>query len=277
MDDIGYNGYKELILSESELTQLYQGTFPADSFCENEYLIVCDKDNNPIDYYCKHNNALVKVKYPTIENMYVGKIKPLDAQQYCAIDLLRSREIPVKLINGVYGSGKDYIMFNEALSLIEKDKFDKIVFIRPNVTLANVPGIGYLPNGIEEKLGWTLAPLYDKIGGEDGIAYLTHQNKFEMVPLLFIRGRSFENSLVYVTEAQNIDSSIAKVLLSRIGQGSELWLNGDYHHQTDSHIFDKDNGLSLMINRLKGNSLFGYVTLKTTHRSAVANLSNLLD
>ena len=114
--------------------------------------------------------------------------------------------------------------------LIEKGKFQKIIFIRPNVTLANVPQIGYLPNGVEEKLGWTMAPLYDKIGGEEGIKYLESMGQFEMVPLLFIRGRSFENSIIYVTEAQNIDSSIAKVLLSRVGENSEIWFNGDNHN-----------------------------------------------
>lgn len=167
-------------------------------------------------------------------------------------------------------------MFNKAISLVEGNEFDRIVFIRPNVTLANVPQIGFLPNGVEEKLAWTLAPLYDKAGGEDGVQQLVARNMLEMVPLLFIRGRSFEKSIVYVTEAQNIDSEIAKVLISRIGEGSELWINGD-SHQTDSRIFDKDNGVTKMVDRLKGNNLFSYVYLPTTHRGEVANLANLLD
>ena len=50
-----------------------------------------------------------------------------------------------------------------------------------------------------------------------------------MVPLLHIRGRSFENSLIYVCEAQNITSEIAKLIISRVGEGSELWLNSDTH------------------------------------------------
>ena len=271
-----YNGYKQLRLSESELVDLYNGKFQSEDFKENEYLI-SENDDKTCDYFCYKNNKFEHLNYPIIENCYVGKIKPLDSQQYCAMDLLNNRNIPVKLISGVYGSGKDYLMFNKALSLIENNVFDKIVFIRPNITLKNIPDIGYLPNGIDEKLGWTMAPLYDKVGGQEGIDMLVRQNKFEMVPLLFIRGRSFENSIVYVTEAQNIDSSIAKVLLSRIGANSELWLNGDYHHQTDNKIFDKDNGLSLMVERLQGNPLFGYINLMITHRSDVANLSNLLD
>jgi len=54
---------------------------------------------------------------------------------------------------------------------------------------------------VDEKLAWTMAPLYDKVGGEEGVERLVRQRQLEMVPLLFIRGRSFENSIVYVTEA----------------------------------------------------------------------------
>lgn len=268
-----YQGYKIKPLNED----IYKKEYDVNDLKENEYLIVEDEEGNAVDYFRKENGVLVPVRYPVIESRYIGKIKPLDAQQYCAMDLLQNRNIPVKLIRGVYGSGKDYLMFAQALSLVDKNEFQKIIFVRPNVTLANVPQIGYLPNGVNEKLGWTLAPLYDKIGGEDGIQRLIQEDKFEMVPLLFIRGRSFENCIVYVTEAQNMDSSIAKVLLSRIGERSELWLNGDDHNQTDSAVFDKDNGFRLMVDRLQGNSLFGYVYLPVTHRSAVANLSNLLD
>lgn len=271
-----YTGYKILTLGNEDLNNFYNNHQLAEELAINEYAIIENEQHQIIDYYKWTGSELKRIKYPLIENIFSGKIKPKDPFQYCAIDMLQDRNVPVKLIRGVYGSGKDHLMFNEALSLINKGQFEKIVFVRPNVTLANVPQIGYLPNGVNEKLGWTMAPLYDKIGGEEGLTRLIEAKQFEMVPLLFIRGRSFENSIVYVTEAQNIDSSIAKVLLSRIGNNSELWLNGD-NHQTDNRIFDQDNGLTVMVNRLKNNKLFGYVYLPFTHRGEVANLSNLLD
>ena len=271
-----YTGYISKYLNDKELADLYNGQYNID-LLTNEYLLVEGADGTVVDYFKMTSGRLQRVTYPIIKNQYIDSIKPQDNAQYCAIDLLQDRTIPVKIIRGVYGSGKDYLMFNEALSLVEQGQFNKIVFIRPNVTLANVPSIGYLPKGIQEKLGWTMAPLYDKIGGEEGIANLERNNQFEMVPLLFVRGRSFEKSIVYVTEAQNIDSSIAKILLSRVGDGSEIWLNGDNHSQTDSVVFDKDNGLKLMIDKLSGNELFGQIYLPTTHRSKIANLSNLLD
>lgn len=97
-----------------------------------------------------------------------------------------------------------------------------------------------------------------------------------MVPLLFIRGRSFENSLIYVCEGQNITSEIAKLIISRVGINSELWINSDTH-QTDARVYEKDNGITKMIERLSGNPLFGYVYLPKSERGEVANLATLLD
>jgi predicted ribonuclease YlaK len=249
----------------------YTDKFDRSILKENQY-VLCGNE-----VYRYENGFIKRVEYPSISNKYTDNIKPFDIYQYCAIDMLKSRQSKVKLIRGVYGSGKDYLMFNEALTLIEDGEFDRIIYVRPNWTLKNVPTIGALPGDVEDKLDWTFAPLYDKVGGKDGVDYLVSHGLLEMIPLLYIRGYStMPRSIVYVTEAQNIDSEIAKILLSRIGEGSELWLNGD-NHQTDSRIFDRDNGLTKMISRLQGNPLFGYVYLPVTHRSDVANLANLLD
>ena len=167
-------------------------------------------------------------------------------------------------------------MLAAALQLIEKKKFDKMVFLRPNVGVKGLPDIGALPGTADEKLAWTLAPLWDKVGGQEGIEFMMRNGTLESVPLLFIRGRSFENSIIYVTEGQNMTTEIAKLILGRVGEGSELWLNADTH-QTDRKMFDEDNGITKMIERLKGNKLFSYVYMPKTERSSVAELATLLD
>lgn len=263
-----YKGFVEL--KEEEFSDFYSENKINRKIFENEYIIVAN------ELYCYQNGFYRRVDYPIFENKWAGKIVTKDIYQRAAVDMLDDKTSKVKIIRGVYGSGKDYLMFNKALSLVDKGEYEKIVFIRPNVTLAHVPQIGYLPNGIEDKLSWTLAPLYDKVGGEEGIDALVRRNILEMVPLLFIRGRSFENSIIYVTEAQNIDTEIAKVILGRVGEGSVLFINGD-SHQTDDRIFDKDNGITKMVDKLTGNQLFAYMYLPNTHRSDVANLANLLD
>ena len=272
-----YTGYKEFVCTDDSLTNFYTNSDQlAAQFIENEYLLISDMDGKVVDKYCFQNGQFRKVLFPTINNKFTKTIKPRNDQQILALDLLQDRRSKVKLIRGVYGSGKDFLMLNQALDYIESGEFEKIVYIRPNVTVANVPDIGYLKGSLEEKLEWTLAPLYDKVGGRDGVEMLIERNQLEMVPLLHIRGRSFENSLIYVCEAQNITSEIAKLIISRVGEGSELWLNSDTH-QTDNKVYEKDNGIIKMIDKLSGNKLFGYVYLPKTERGEVAELATLLD
>lgn len=167
-------------------------------------------------------------------------------------------------------------MSAQAISLVEEGKFDKIVYIRPNVSLGSVPEIGFLKGDLDEKLGWTLGPLEDKFGGHEAIESLQKEGQLELAPLPFIRGRSFENSIVYVSEGQNITKEVAGVLLSRIGEGSEIWINGDCHSQTDKRIYDDNNGITAMINKLKGNKLFQMVYSPITERSKIAQLAAIL-
>ena len=192
------------------------------------------------------------------------------------MDLRQNRQITVKLLRGVYGSGKDHLMSAYASMALEKGWYDKVVYIRPSVSLKDVPETGFLKGTLQDKLGWTMGPLYDKWGGEEGVQMMLDKGQLELAPLQFIRGRSFENCLIYVSEGQNITTEIAKLLLGRVGENSVLIINGDTH-QTDHKIYERDNGILKMIERLTGNKLFGYVYLSQTLRSATANLANLLD
>lgn len=272
-----YKGYKELELTNDEMAELYStGRIGDYLFKDNEYLIVKNVDGEIVDKFQQKHGRLQQVRYQTLDNAYIGKIKPRNAQQELTIDLLLDPETKIKVIKGVYGSGKDYLMLSAALQLIEKGKFEKIVFVRPNVSVRGLPDIGALPGTADEKLSWTLAPLWDKVGGEEGVSMMLHNKILESVPLLFIRGRSFENSIIYVTEGQNMTTEIAKLVIGRIGEGSELWINADTH-QTDKKIFDEDNGVNKMIDKLGGNALFGYVYMPKTERSSVAELATLLD
>ena len=273
---MSYVGYKVVTLSDKEMADFYTKRENLFDLVENEYLVIKDSNEKIVDRLCYQNNEYRQVRYKPIRSHLLGEIKPRNLEQELAFDLFDREDIHVKLIKGVYGSGKDYCMISKALEFIEKGAFQKIIYIRPNVTVKNVPDIGFLPNGVEEKLAWTLGPLFDKVGGEDGIKRLSRNNQLELVPLLFIRGRSFENSIIYVSEGQNITTEIAKLILGRIGENSQLWINAD-NHQTDSKIFDNDNGIIKMVDKLTGNKLFGYVYFKETLRSQAANLANLLD
>lgn len=272
----GYNGYKEIVFTDEQFSQIYTDGRVGDYiFKENEYVIAKNEDEEIVDKFICKGGRLERVPFQTLKNNYLGVVKPRNPQQELVVDLLLDPDAKIKVVKGVYGSGKDYLMLSAALQLVEKGKFDKIVFVRPNVSVRGLPDIGALPGTADEKLSWTLAPLWDKVGGEEGVAMMLNEKILESVPLLFIRGRSFEKSIIYMTEGQNMTTEIAKLVIGRIGEGSELWINADTS-QTDKKIFDEDNGITKMIDRLSGNKLFGYVYMPKTERSSVAELATLL-
>ncbi|MNP27410.1 hypothetical protein D3C76_1203200 [compost metagenome] len=89
-----------------------------------------------------------------------------------------------------------------------------------------------------------------------------------------IRGRDIKNSIIYVTEFQNNTREHAQLLLGRVGEGSQLWINGDLK-QTDSEVFVSNSGISA-ITKLRGNELYAQVTLDKTERSKTAELAELI-
>lgn len=105
-----YKGYRIVkSISDEEWNALYQqGVAPneAADMLENEYLIIKVHDDETVDRFVMRNGSLQQVLYPIIENHFTGTIKPLNDQQYCAMDMLKSHDIKVKLVSGTHGAGK---------------------------------------------------------------------------------------------------------------------------------------------------------------------------
>lgn len=101
-------------------------------------------------------------------------------------------------------------------------------------------------------------------------------NQLELQHLGYIRGRDIKNSIIIVSEAENLTTQHIQLLIGRVGEGSQLWLDGD-HKQVDKQVFKDNSGLLKAVERLAGQSLFGYVDLPVSERSATAKLADLLD
>ena len=215
------------------------------------------------------------LKYKELKNDFLGQtIRPLNKEQRMAFDLLQNPNIPVKLFTGVPGSGKDYLMFLHAWDLVQKGKKDKIIFIRNLVPFKDAPEIGFLEGSLQKKIEWGLGPILS-ILGEEGLQMAEQQGQIEAVNLGFIRGMSWDNVILYVSEGQNITGGGYKLLVSRCGKNSELWINGDTL-QTDGKKFESNNGIERLLSSLSGNKLFGTVKLLQTERSEIADLARLI-
>jgi PhoH-like ATPase len=237
----------------------------------NEYLIINDSDGKAVDYYRWDGKVLQRVTSKQINNVWLGKVKPRNPQQVLAIDMLTSMDITVKVLSGKAGSGKSMLMINAAMDMVKNGKFDKIVYVRNNIEVKDTKQLGALPGDAYEKLQPFYSGLTDHVGD-----ILMFRNVFEFIHLGYMRGRDIKNSIVMVNEAENLTCAHVGMLVSRIAQGSQLWLDGDYK-QVDLKVFENNNGLLESVNRLKGNPLFGHVKLLQSERSATASLADYFD
>ena len=271
-----YTGYKQIHLTDDELTQFYSTAILPYEFLENEYLILVDENGNAVDYYISKNNELKKIKFPIIGNDFTGQMKPRNPQQYCALDMLKRDDIPIKLLTGTFGSGKSMACITAALEAVQKGKFERIIFVRNNVQVKDTDNLGALPGTADDKMSPYLAPFADHCGGMDGVRMLVEDGKLEVIPLGFLRGRSIKNSILYSMESENLTKEHIQLIMGRVDSGSQLWMDGDLR-QRDRASFEKSQGLECMIERLKNNPLFGYVHMPKSERSEVARLADLLD
>jgi len=108
------------------------------------------------------------------------------------------------------------------------------------------------------------------------IKQMQDDKKIIITPLAYIRGRSLANSFFIIDEAQNLTPHEVKTIVSRAGENSKIVFTGDINQIDTPYLDEKSNGLSYIIDRLKGNQLFAHVTLEKGERSELANLANEL-
>lgn len=274
-----YKGYIDVQFDDEHLARFYNNKeVYAELFelKENEYFLVSDASGEIVDKYCFQNGEMRQVQYHKLGGNFTGAIKPRNPQQACLFDMLKDKTSKIKLVTGRFGSGKTIAMTTAALELIERGKFDKIVWVRNNVSVKDAPEIGYLPGTEIDKLLPYVMPLADHAGGEEGIKKMLENGTLEVIPLGHLRGRSLRNSIVFCSECENLTRQHIQLLMGRIDEGSQLWLDGDTK-QRDRQIFEKSAGLERLVERLAGNKLFAHVHLEKSERSEVAALADLLD
>ena len=272
-----YTGYKDVTLSDEEMSDFYcnlnENTFDC---LLNEYLIVRKSDGEVVDYRKWNGEEYSAISYKQINSKFMGKIKPRNPQQVLAFDMLQDKNESIKIISGKFGSGKDFLMIANALKLIEDGKFDKLIYVRNAIGVKDASEVGFLPGSKLEKLIPYAMPLADHLGGETGLEMQMVAGNIEIEHLGYIRGRDIKNTIIYVSEAENLTKEHVQLLIGRVGIGSALWMNGDFM-QTDSPVFRMNNGLLSAVQKLAGHEKFGYVQLQKTERSETAAMADMLD
>jgi len=147
--------------------------------------------------------------------------------------------------------------------------------------------IGFLPGDMKAKINPYMQPLWDNLKyiknqfKEQDKEYkqideMVNSEKLLVTPLAYIRGRSLSNVIFIVDEAQNLTPHEVKTIITRAGENAKFIFTGDVHQIDTPYLDEQSNGLSYLIDKIKGNDLFAHITLEKGERSELANLANEL-
>lgn len=182
-------------------------------------------------------NNITEDNYKKIIDLYSRKevllttssgrvIYPRTISQKLYIDTLNKNDIVFGV--GPAGTGKTFLAVMYAVSKLKNNEFRKIVLVRPVVEAGEK--LGYLPGDLKEKIDPYLVPLYDGLYealGREQVEKLLEKGIIEVAPLAYMRGRTLENSLVILDEAQNTSILQMKMFLTRLGYQSKMIITGD--------------------------------------------------
>lgn len=246
---------------------------------ENQYLIIKEKSTDKtIKIYVIKNGKPEEVENKKIRNQWIDYIYPRNSEQTCLFNALSSKDNTIIYAGGKYGTGKSFILNNFALQELEKGNIRKIIYIPNNSYVEGSMELGFLPGTDIEKVIPSIGPLIDLVG-KDFVNQMIMKEELEIVPLAYIRGRSFKDSIIIVNEAQNLTEDHLKLLIARCGENSRIFFDGDIK-QADSQLFRNKNGLKLLLN-LRKSPIYCYkfatVNLLKTERSATAEAAQYLD
>nr|WP_229503472.1 PhoH family protein [Nesterenkonia sedimenti] len=275
--DSGWTGLAEVTATEEQVGELYDGERieldAADDLPTNTGLVI----------QSGHGSALGRVKIDATSKKYVQVVRGdkevfglhgRSAEQRLAIDMLMDREIGIVSMGGRAGTGKSALALCAGLeAVLERREHKKIIVFRPLYAVGGQE-LGYLPGTEAEKMNPWGQAVYDTLGAlvsENVLEEIMARGLLEVLPLTHIRGRSLHDAWVIVDEAQSLEKNVLLTVMSRMGQNSKIVLTHDVA-QRDNLRVGRHDGVAAVVEILKGNPLFGHVTLTRSERSRIAAL-----
>ena len=246
----------------------------------NECFIFKGNSSSALARYDLKSNRIYR-----IEKKPAYGIKPRNAEQTFSLNMLMNPDIKLVALTGKAGTGKTLLALAAA---IEQNRlYEQVLLARPIVALSN-RDLGYLPGDADEKISPYMQPLYDNLAvikhsfnprsnEYQLIEDMQKEERLNITPLAYIRGRSLSNAFFIIDEAQNLTPHEIKTIITRAGEGTKMVFTGDLQ-QIDSPYLDmKSNGLAYMTDKMRNQDIFAHINLVKGERSYLAELaSNLL-
>ena len=225
---------------------------------------------------------LIKGSGPT-----VWGIRPRNKEQHFAFELLLDDNVRLVTLVGQAGTGKTLLALAAGLQkAAEEQVYQRMLVSRPVFPLGK--DIGFLPGDVNEKLRPWMQPVHDNlelllgISAGDKKKGRSSEELFDMdmvhiEPLTYIRGRSIPKQFILVDEAQNLTPHEVKTIITRAGDETKIVLTGDPYQIDNPYVDATNNGLVHVVNRFRGDSIAGHISLTKGERSELAErAANLL-
>ena len=278
-EDYDYDGYKEVYLTQEEMSDFYSNpTANTFNLYTNQYLLIYDDETKGcVDQLCWTGEEYRHLDYHNFNSRWFGNVKPMKGDIYQALaDSLMNNNIT--LIKGPAGSGKTFLSLAFLMHKLEHNRIDKIIVFCNTIATKNSAKLGYYPGTRDEKLMDSQIGnlLISKFGGRMAVEQMIAEEKLVLLPLSDIRGydTSGMRAGIYISEAQNLDIDLMKLTLQRIGEDSICIIDGDCKTQVDDiHFAGSNNGMRRASQVYRGEEVYGEVTLKNIHRSRIAKIA----
>lgn len=210
-------------------------------------------------------------------------LRPRSKEQRFALELLLDPDVSVIALDGRAGTGKTVMAIAAGLDqVVEQRRYEKLAVYRPLVPVGRAD-VGFLPGGLDEKLDPWMSAIHDAIVALTDqrsnrearvmIDELIARNQLSLESVTFLRGRSLHRQIVVVDEAQNLEPTTLKTILTRIGDGTKVIFTGDTSQIDAPYLGESNNALAVLIGAFRGQACFGHITLTTCERSEVASLA----
>ena len=210
-------------------------------------------------------------------------LRPRNKEQRFALELLLDPEIEVIALDGRAGTGKTLLAIAAGLEqVVEQSRYERLAVYRPLVPVGRAD-VGFLPGGLDEKLDPWMGAIRDAVvaltdlgSSQDAgalIEQLTERGQLSLESVTFLRGRSLQRQIVVIDEAQNLEPTTLRTILTRVGEGTKVIFTGDTSQIDAPYLGESNNALSVLAAAFDGQRCFGHITLTACERSDVASLA----
>ncbi len=284
-----YTGVAEMEVSPEQIDAFYRDKkLPMDPnvYFPNEFIILKSSDGSKKSAIGRVSNGAEFVLRPlSTQEPVAWGIKPLNKEQRFAMELLLDDSLDIVTLVGTAGTGKTLITLATGLQrTMDENAYRRLVVCRSIVPVGK--DIGFLPGTKEEKLEAWMGAIYDNLAfladrknpdeGEEKAHYLLDSGKIEIASVTHMRGRSLPGQYMIVDDAQNLTPHEMKTILTRAGEGTKVVVTGDPYQIDTPYLDVESNGLTYLVDRLKGQKSHGHITFTKTERSHLADLASKL-